>query len=304
MTNIQRKGYSLIEILVVIAILAILIGLVLSAVQRVRSSAVLTASKNNLRQIILATHQLSDQKDGKIGGLANINMPTKGLYTEQPLFHVLLPWTVGPHVFHIPADPNPTMEQVLDLYEPRVPMYRSPGDPTLNNDPVWLHRSSDLGATGIGRQDCSYACNFLAFDGVISFPFSIPDGTTNTIAFSERYFLCSKPNAQYMQYGAVVPPKNVNSSERRATFADKPWRDVVPEFDAATKQTLCSVRGMTFQVRPTTETADSRLLQTPFSQGLPVAMFDGSVKVISPGVAENIFWSAVTPNGGETAGLD
>ncbi len=38
--------------------------------------------------------------------------------------------------------------------------------------------------------------------------------------------------------------------------------------------------------------------------GLPVALFDGSVRTIGTGVSEQAFWSAITPAGGEVAGLD
>jgi len=33
-------------------------------------------------------------------------------------------------------------------------------------------------------------------------------------------------------------------------------------------------------------------------------MMDGSIRTISPSISPTVFWSAVTPAGGETAGLD
>jgi prepilin-type N-terminal cleavage/methylation domain-containing protein len=133
-TGPKRPAFTLIELLVVIAIIAILIGLLLPAVQKVREAAARTQCSNNIKQITLGAHNYESAygvlPPGYLGILKGGDDPdSTGFFDAQ--------W-LGSLVFVLPYIEQENIYRQLttnkDLRRKFTPPSTSPGWWTRNPD--------------------------------------------------------------------------------------------------------------------------------------------------------------------------
>jgi prepilin-type N-terminal cleavage/methylation domain-containing protein len=163
----KRGGFTLIEMLVVIAIIGVLIGLLLPAIQAARESASRTKCQSNMRQCGIAANTAYDQYKKLPMAVQPTGTTYAGLAGPNTCFFYLLPFIEQQD---IQAQPAAAAFPVV--------VWRCPSDPT---------NSTTINPT-TGLATSNYAANWAAFGGASlnRRPDSYLDGTSRTTLFSER----------------------------------------------------------------------------------------------------------------------
>jgi prepilin-type N-terminal cleavage/methylation domain-containing protein len=159
-----RPGYTLLETIVVIAIIGILLGLLLSAVQKVRALAGGAECANNLRQLALAANH--EQSVHGTFPPAFYFWPSEG--PPSPLAGPL--WHLLPYLEQSALHGKPLL---TDEAAPRLRLFQCPSDPTAS----------------FSSPTSSYILNEYLFNGVTPAK-DIRDGASNTVLFCETYANC------------------------------------------------------------------------------------------------------------------
>jgi prepilin-type N-terminal cleavage/methylation domain-containing protein len=268
----RRSGLTLVELLVVIGIVAVLIGLLLSAIQTVRAAALQAQCKNNLKQIALAAHHFASNSNDR---LPSIDGNARSANRNRAILAALLPYLEQEGDALRRLRQNSREVGLLKAYV-------CPADPTIQDALVKKHLVT------------SYAANAQVFQGDPRFPSTFADGTSNTIAFAEHY-AC---NCRGTSFDPLLADFGLGGNPHRATFAD--LFDITPPTGGQPPAT----REITFQVSPNRRNCNPAVAQTPHRSGMVVALGDGSVRTLSPALSSATYWGAVTPANGELPGLE
>ncbi len=174
MKSVSRPGYGLFQLLVVIALLALLLGLMLPAVFKVRLAAARMQSSNNLKQIGLAVHNYAS--------VNNDSLPPGVDDKQFSVLFQLLPYLEQDNLYKavdktVDCDDKANAKVRSSI----IKTYLSPSDSLNENAPAG--GTNYFAMTGskmsIGDNDGLFCRNNKFNIG------NIPDGSSNTVLFVE-----------------------------------------------------------------------------------------------------------------------
>ena len=314
-----RPAFTLIELLVVIAIIAVLIGLLLPAVQKVRAAAARMKCSNNLKQLALACHNYASANSDRFPPLFNAG-PTGNWYLGSAcvsqVFVSVLPYVEAQNVYTQFQNFGPATGSLIDLQASNsglgiagavvMKVYTCPSDPTFGTGSNW--------GPGNWASGC-YVANFQVFGspgtgdrysynaaGVPSLNSTFQDGTSNTILFAEMY--TQQPGGSFRMWAhggwsySFCPTFAVGNAGGTVNYTEGFF------YGGAGK---VGPGSLFVNVPSSVYTSNANYVDLPVALHtgtMNAALSDGSVRGLNSSISGATWWAACTPNQGEVLGSD
>lgn len=332
----RRSGVTLVELLVVVAIIGVLAGLLLPAVQAARESGRRTACFNNLRQLGLglANHE-SAKREYPVGSESR-SFPAYRRVTPQhcrwsTLAHLapyyeeraLLDGLDRNVPLYIDLRPDAIAPQNKPIVKIVVPLFLCPSDRGSAVSPIF-GPTNYATCAGSGGDGTPYETDGLFFINSRTKPKDVGDGLSKTVAFSESLlgdsastsrdtvtpsnayrFIMTAPLSE--QACAATAVWNF-SDPRGFAWANGEYRTTMYNHRLTPNDPTMDCMGVL--VNPPTSQVDRlyaaygwRAARSRHPGGVNVAMADGSLRFVADDVDPAVWKAAATRAGGESLTL-
>lgn len=303
----DRRGFTLLELLIVLAVITLLLALILPAIGAARESARNQSCRNNLRQLAIA-EQNYESAHGEMPPTLSLPFDPRNKHRNVQAngWYFLFPY-IGQNALYKQAVINGRASTAFNgVREEIIPTFICSSDHTNSQEgriedwhgityAVSSYASNDQIFTEISfspkdPQNPSYSVTEFKIESLhrhLPVSVVVTDGTSNAIMLTEKVARCENTlrnglpggNARdYMEYGgqlhpyfgAIGLPLNEGSVGPRSVF----------------------------QASVTSTTCDPELAST-CHPALNTALADGSARALNPNIDKMVWWRLLTPNDGK-----